>query len=164
MGKLNSSLFSSKDQTWETPLDLFKNINEIYGFKLDVCALPETAKCEKYFTPEIDGLSQKWGGYCWMNPPYGREQIKWITKAYEESKNNYATVVCLIPARPDTKVWQDIIFKHASAICFIKGRLKFGNSKDSAPFPSALVVFGDELSDEQEIMFDSLGKLFKLSR
>ena len=97
-----------------------------------------------------------------MNPPYGREQINWINKAYEESKNSFTTIVCLIPARPDTKVWQDIIFKHASAICFIKGRLKFGNSKDSAPFPSALIVFEDKLNEKQDIMFSNLGKLFKL--
>lgn len=162
MGKLNNSLFSSKDQTWETPLDLFDKINLVYNFTLDVCAVKDTAKCTKYFTPEIDGLSQKWVGNCWMNPPYGREQINWINKAYEESKNSFTTIVCLIPARPDTKVWQDIIFKHASAICFIKGRLKFGNSKDSAPFPSALIVFGDKLNEKQDIMFSNLGKLFKL--
>lgn len=160
MGKLNSSLFSSKDQTWETPIDLFNKIDEVFKFDVDVCAVPETAKCQKYFTPEINGLDQKWSGSCWMNPPYGREQIKWITKAYEDSKANNATVVCLIPARPDTKVWQDIIFKNASAICFIKGRLKFGGSKDSAPFPSALVVFGDDLSREQKNILDGLGKLF----
>ena len=62
MGKLNNSLFSSKDQTWETPLDLFDKINSVYNFTLDVCAVEDTAKCTKYFTPEIDGLSQKWGG------------------------------------------------------------------------------------------------------
>ena len=74
MGKLNSSLFSSKDQTWETPLALFDRLNNVFGFETDVCALPETAKCENYYTPEIDGLAQEWEGYCWMNPPYGREQ------------------------------------------------------------------------------------------
>lgn len=101
MGKLNSSLFSSKNMTWETPLDLFEKIDKVYNFDLDVCAVPETAKCDRYFTPEINGLLQKWNGTCWMNPPYGREQIKWIEKA-SESKS---TTVCLIPARPDTKVW-----------------------------------------------------------
>ena len=109
MGKLNSSLFSSKDQTWETPQDLFDKLNEVFEFELDVCAVDETAKCNKYFTPEIDGLKQEWKGNCWMNPPYGREQIKWIEKAYNESQND-AKIVCLIPARPDTKVWQNIIF------------------------------------------------------
>lgn len=135
-------MFSSKDQTWETPQDLFDKLDNVFNFELDVCALDETAKCDKYFTPKEDGLSQEWNGICWMNPPYGREQVKWIEKAYGESLNG-STVVCLIPARPDTKVWQNIIFPNAVAICFIKGRLKFGGSKDSAPFPSALVVFGE---------------------
>lgn len=162
MGKLNNALFSSKDQTWETPIELFNKLNQVFEFDLDVCAIPETAKCNNYFTPQVDGLSQKWGDHCWMNPPYGREQIKWITKAYEESKNNNATVVCLIPARPDTKVWHNVVFKYAKAICFIKGRLKFGGSKDSAPFPSALVIFGNELNQEQEIVLNDLGKLFKI--
>lgn len=71
-------------------------------------------------------------------------------------------MVCLIPARPDTKVWHNIIFKHASAICFIKGRLKFGGSKDAAPFPSALVVFGDDITEEQEECLNDLGVVFKL--
>ena len=159
MGKLNSSLFSSKDQTWETPLALFDRLNNVFGFETDVCALPETAKCENYYTPEIDGLAQEWEGYCWMNPPYGREQAKWIAKASESSN---ATTVCLIPARPDTKAWQEIIFPNARAICFIKGRLKFGNSKDSAPFPSALVVFGNDITESQEECFKSLGSLVQV--
>lgn len=161
MSKLNNSLFSSKDMTWATPQDLFNKLNDVFNFNLDVCATPETAKCEKYFTPEIDGLKQEWSGTCWMNPPYGREQIKWIEKAKDDVNINYSTIVCLIPARPDTKVWQNIIFKNAKVICFIKGRLKFGGSKDSAPFPSALVVFGDDITEEQESCLKQLGTLIK---
>ena len=160
MGKLNSSLFSSKDQTWETPQDLFDKLNNVFEFELDVCATDETAKCNKYFTPEIDGLKQEWKGNCWMNPPYGREQIKWIEKAYNESQND-AKIVCLIPARPDTRVWQNIIFPNASTICFIRGRLKFGGSKDSAPFPSALIVFG-ECDYTQIKQLKQLGSLVKM--
>lgn len=160
MGKLNSSLFSSKDHTWETPKDLFDNLNKVFDFNLDVCATDKTAKCNKYFTIETDGLKQKWKGNCWMNPPYGREQIKWINKAYNEHKENNSTIVCLIPARPDTKVWHDIIFKYAKAVCFIKGRLKFGNSKDSAPFPNAIIVFSNILKEEQINYLNSIGKLF----
>lgn len=160
MGKLNDSLFSSKDQTWETPQSLFDMLNEVFKFELDVCAVPETAKCGKYFTPEIDGLSQIWEGSCWMNPPYGREQIKWIEKASKESNSDLTRVVCLIPARPDTKVWHNVIFPNAKVICFIKGRLKFGNSKDSAPFPSALVVFGNNINEYQMNVLNNLGKTF----
>ena len=159
MSKINEGLFSSKDLTWETPVDLFNRLDRVFNFELDVCAVDATAKCDRYFTPKIDGLSQKWEGNCWMNPPYGREQIKWITKANEEGCN----VVCLIPARPDTKVWHEVIFKYAKAICFIKGRLKFGNAKDSAPFPSAIVVFGEELNNTQINELKSLGGLFNIS-
>ena len=153
---INDSLFSSKDQTWETPQDLFDKLNSVFNFETDVCAVPETAKCDTYFTPEIDGLKQEWEGVCWMNPPYGREQIKWIEKASKEN----ATTVCLIPARPDTKVWHETIFEKAQGICFIKGRLKFGGSKDSAPFPSAIIVFGNYLTGEQMDVLESLGKLY----
>ena len=76
--------------------------------------------------------------YC--NPPYGRELPKWVEKAYRESLDG-ATVVMLIPARPDTKYWHDIIFPHAAAICYLKGRIRFGGGDSSAPFPSAVVVF-----------------------
>ena len=161
MKKLNDSLFSSKTQTWETPQDLFNKLNNVFNFNLDVCAVDETAKCKNYFTPEIDGLTQEWRGYCWMNPPYGREQINWIKKAKEESIKNNSTIVCLIPARPDTKVWHEIIFPNASAICFIKGRLKFSNSKDSAPFPSSIIVFGNELTEEQNLCLKKIGVVFK---
>lgn len=162
MGKLNEGMFSSKDQTWETPISLFNDLNNVFNFELDVCALPETAKCEKYFTPEINGLEQDWQDICWMNPPYGREQVKWITKARDESIRHNSTIVCLIPARPDTKVWHNVIFEGANYVCFIKGRLKFGNGKDSAPFPSALVIFGD-INDNQKEVLDSLGKTFKIN-
>ena len=135
----NKLMFSSKDQTWETPIEFFNKINKEFSFDLDVCAVPETAKCEKYFTPEIDGLSQDWKGNCWMNPPYGRQIGKWIEKTYTESLKG-ATVVCLIPARTDTRYWHEFIFPYAYEIRFIKGRLKFGNSDNSAPFPSALVI------------------------
>ncbi|MFY8264452.1 DNA N-6-adenine-methyltransferase [Clostridium perfringens] len=162
MGKLNKSMFSSKDQTWETPKELFNKLDNAFNFKLDVCAVPETAKCEKYFTPETNGLEQDWKGICWMNPPYGREQVKWITKAKDEAIKHNSTIACLIPARPDTKVWHDVIFKNANQICFIKGRLKFGDSKDSAPFPSALVIFGD-INNKQKETLDSLGMTFKVA-
>ena len=73
-----------------------------------------------------------------MNPPYGRTIKQWMKKAYESSLAG-ATVVCLVPARTDTNWWHDYAMK--GDIEFIKGRLKFGGSKNSAPFPSAVVVF-----------------------
>ena len=137
--------FSSDKQTWETPQDLFDRLNDIFNFNLDACAEDDTAKVKKYFTIDDDALIQDWIGSVWCNPPYNSEQIKFIEKALNESLKHKSTVVLLIPARPETKVCQNLIFKNASQICFIKGRLKFGNSKHNAPFPSALIVFGEHI-------------------
>jgi site-specific DNA-methyltransferase (adenine-specific) len=139
---MTSIHFKSENQTWETPQDFFDKLDDLFGFNLDACAGSDNAKVSNYYTVEQNALVQDWKGVVWCNPPYGREQVKFIQKAYDESVKHGSTVVCLIPARPDTKVWQDLIFAHADQVCFIKGRLKFGNSKDAAPFPSALVVFG----------------------
>lgn len=133
--------YSSKSNEWATPQKLFDELNEEFNFTLDPCATDENAKCNKHFTIEDDGLSKDWSkDVVFMNPPYGREIKKWIKKAYEESLNG-ATVVCLIPARTDTTYWHDFIFDKADDIRFLKGRLKFGNSKNSAPFPSAIVLY-----------------------
>lgn len=132
---------SSKTNEWATPEDFFDKLNKKYHFTLDPCATKENAKCKKYYTKEDDGLAQSWESeVVFMNPPYGREIRHWIEKAYRESLRG-AVVVCLIPSRTDTRYWWDFIFPHASDITFIKGRLKFGDSKNSAPFPSALVEF-----------------------
>ena len=138
--------YSSDKHTWETPQDFFDKLNAVYGFTLDACAEDETAKVSNYFTVEDDALTQDWKGIVWCNPPYGKEQVEFIKKALNESKKHDSTVVLLIPARPDTKVWQDIIFPNASQICFVRGRLKFGCAKYNAPFPCALVVFGSYIN------------------
>ena len=129
-------LFSSKTDLWETPQDFFDKLDEEFHFDLDVCALPENAKCNKYFTPEQDGLKQEWNGVCWCNPPYGRDIGKWLKKAYESN----STVVCLVPSRTDTRWFHDWVLGKAE-IRFIKGRLKFGGNKNSAPFPSIVVIY-----------------------
>jgi phage N-6-adenine-methyltransferase len=132
--------FSSMTDQWATPLDFFKKCEEKYGpFNTDVCADSSNAKCKEFFTKEQDGLQQTWKGKCWMNPPYGKEIGKWMEKAFLSAQNEGATIVCLVPARTDTKWWHDYAMK--GQIEFIKGRLKFGGSKNSAPFPSALVIF-----------------------
>ena len=139
---MNSVLFSSASDVWATPQDLFDELNKEFGFNLDPCALPDNAKCEKYFTPEINGLSQCWGGYVvFCNPPYGRQIYDWVKKCYEESRNPGTTVVMLIPARIDTRYFHEFIYHKAKEIRFIKGRLKFGNAKNAAPFPSMIVIF-----------------------
>lgn len=131
--------FSSETDVWYTPQDFFDELHAEYQFETDVCALPENAKCANFFTPEMDGLRQVWRGACWMNPPYGRAIGKWMAKAYWSAMQHGATVVCLVPARTDTAWWHDYAMQ--GEIRFIRGRLKFGGSKDNAPFPSAVVVF-----------------------
>jgi phage N-6-adenine-methyltransferase len=133
-------MFSSKTDMWATPQSFFDRLNDVYNFETDVCALPGNAKCARFFTPEQNGLAQEWRGVCWMNPPYGREIGSWVAKAHESSERNGATIVCLLPARVDTKWWHDYC-ANAAEVHFVKGRLKFGEATDSAPFPSAVVVF-----------------------
>jgi phage N-6-adenine-methyltransferase len=132
------ALSSATDQ-WATPPDLFCALDRIFHFTLDVCASAGNAKCERYFTEEDDGLKQPWTGTCWMNPPYGRTIGKWMRKAWEASQHG-ATVVCLVPARTDTKWWHD--YAANGHIFFFRSRLKFGDAKWCAPFPSTLVTFG----------------------
>ncbi len=131
--------YSSATDMWETPQAFFDAWNKEFNFDLDVCATDENAKCPLYYTKEKDGLSNRWAGTVWINPPYGKEIIKWMRKAYESARDGDATVVCLVPARTDTAWWHDYAMK--GDITFIRGRLKFGNAKNSAPFPSAVVVF-----------------------
>ena len=134
--------FSSKTDQWATPKDFFESLNKIYKFDLDVCADKHNAKCKDFFTEEQDGLKQQWIGTCWMNPPYGRATKDWMKKAYESSLEG-AVVVCLVPSRTDTAWWHDYAMK--GEIEFIRGRLKFGDATNSAPFPSAVVVFKPRL-------------------
>jgi phage N-6-adenine-methyltransferase len=136
---MNTALmFSSGKCEWETPQAVFDALHKEFIFETDVCALASNAKCDTFFTPESNGLLHKWVGVCWMNPPYGREMPKWIRKAWESAQEG-ATVVCLLPARTDTAAWHDYCVK--GEIRFIRGRLKFGGHTNSAPFPSAIVIF-----------------------
>lgn len=134
-------MFSSKTDLWATPQHIFDELDKEFNFNLDPCAIEENAKCKHYFTPKINGLKQSWIGHnVFCNPPYGREITKWVEKAYNESRNKDTLVVMLIPARTDTKYFHDFIY-NKSEIRFIKGRLKFGDSNNSAPFPSMVVIF-----------------------
>jgi|TARA_R110000824_G_scaffold160957_1_gene335948 site-specific DNA-methyltransferase (adenine-specific) len=135
-------MFSSKTGEWATPQSFFDKLNWRFGpFDLDPCASPSNTKCANFFTKTEDGLAKNWEGFkCFVNPPYGRGIDKWIKKAYEESRKPDTMVVILIPARTDTKYWHDYVMK-ADEVYFVKGRLKFGDSENSAPFPSAVVIF-----------------------
>lgn len=135
-------MFSSKSDAWTTPQGFFDELDKEFSFTLDPCATSENTKCSKYYTIKEDGLRQDWQGetvFC--NPPYGRAIRNWVKKCYEESKKPKTTVVMLIPARTDTSYFHDFIYQKAREIRFVRGRLKFGNAKNSAPFPSMVVVF-----------------------
>ena len=141
---MNTALmFGSETDLWATPQDFFDSLNDEFNFTLDPCATPQNAKCRNFFTKDTDGLKQDWTGetvFC--NPPYGRAIKYWVKKCYEESLKPNTKVVMLIPARTDTIYFHQYIYNKAKEIRFIKGRLKFGESKNSAPFPSMVVVFG----------------------
>jgi phage N-6-adenine-methyltransferase len=163
--KIQKVMFSSQKDDWETPQELFDELNAKYGpFDLDICASDHNKKCSAYFDKEMNGLTLEWvttstffhdhefsyGGMasiethpakCWMNPPYGREIGKWVKKAYEESQSG-ALVVCLLPSRTCTSWFHDYIYnKPGVEVHFIRGRIRFVGAKFLAPFPSMVVVF-----------------------
>lgn len=130
--------FSSETDLWSTPQDFFERLDDEFHFTLDPCATIDNAKCQRFFTVEDDGLAQNWDGErVFMNPPYGRGIGAWVKKAYESK----ALVVCLLPARTDTRWWHDYVIGGGAEVRFIKGRLKFGKAIYNAPFPSAVVIF-----------------------
>ena len=135
-------MFSSKSNEWATPQHFFDKLNYIYGpFTLDAAASEDNYKVSKYYTIDDNALEQDWSNNrVFLNPPYGRGIKDWIRKAYNESQKDNTTVVMLIPARTDTVYWHDYVMK-ADQILFVRGRLKFGEGTNSAPFPSAVVVF-----------------------
>jgi site-specific DNA-methyltransferase (adenine-specific) len=140
---INKGLFSSNTELWATPQAFYDQLNQEFGFTLDPCALPDNAKCAKFFTPEDDGLAQDWSGervFC--NPPYGRKIAAWVKKCHDEAQKG-ALVVMLIPARTDTSYFHDYIY-HKAEIRFVRGRLKFGNAEQGAPFPSMVVIYNKE--------------------
>ncbi len=137
---INKALYSSNSDEWDTPQDLYDALDAEFNFTLDPCADEENHKTPNYFTKEQDGLHQDWSGrrvFC--NPPYSQID-KWVEKAFRESRQDNTLVVLLIPSRTDTRYFHNFIY-HRAEIRFVKGRLKFGESKNSAPFPSMIVVF-----------------------
>jgi len=139
---IDKALFSSASIEWETPQAFFDILNSEFGFTLDVCASEENAKCPRYNSREEPDKFKWTGEVCWMNPPYGRA----ITEIWAQRAHNSAVmgtvVVGLLPARTDTIWFHKFIYQLPSVeVRFIKGRLKFGGSKNSAPFPSMVVVW-----------------------
>lgn len=144
--------FSSNRLDWETPDDLFYELDNVYQFDLDVCAQRHNAKCKRYIPPERNGLVQSWKGNCWMNPPYGRTIKQWVEKAFNEWQKGGCCVVCLLPARTDTAMFHNYIWDAAIGrpfegvqVHFLRGRLTFKGASNPAPFPSMIVVFGNRI-------------------
>ncbi len=140
-----NALLTSKNQEWETPPEFFQRFHRAYDFTVDACASAENKKLDKFWSVEQDGLAQSWKGErVWLNPPYENRkpgQQAWVRKAlHEVRENGCELVVCLLPARTDTRLFHDVIMK-ASYIYFVKGRLKFVGAPASAVFPSMVVVF-----------------------
>jgi phage N-6-adenine-methyltransferase len=138
---VNQSLFTSNSDQWDTPAHIVNAVRVLYGgwIYLDPCtSVYNPTDAIKFYTE--GGLEKPWTGDVYMNPPYGREIGRWVRKASESYEAGLCSrVVCLLPARPDT-VWWSVVSCYP--VLFIKGRLKFGNSKNSAPFPSALIFMG----------------------
>lgn len=139
-------LMSSERTEWETPKLLFDELNAEFNFELDLAANEENHKCRQWYGPGgivNDSLAASWAfNRCWLNPPYGKELPLWVKKAYESTRNDHTLVVMLIPSRTDTRYWHDYVMK-AEEIRYVRGRLRFVGANASAPFPSAIVVFGN---------------------
>lgn len=136
-----NAMMGSRVHTWATPPDFYAKLDAEFGFTLDPCCIPETAKCARFFTPDDDGLAQDWSTErVFMNPPYGRALRDWMRKAWEESQRG-ALVVCLVPSRTGTRWWHDYAMR--GEIRFVKGRIAFLlDGKPGAPaFDSAIIIF-----------------------
>lgn len=121
-----AAMKSSMNSAFETRPELLAHLFRAFHFDLDVCA--ERANvADVFYSSDDDGLSSPWYGLRWMNPPYGRQIHKWITRAVEESDNG-ATVCLILPARTDTK-WFQYGFRNSDFTVFVKGRLTFGSDE-----------------------------------
>ena len=137
---------SSTHHAWETPATLLEGLHAVFGrFDLDPCAPRRSrtrVRARVHLTAEDDGLAVAWHGTVFVNPPYGRGLAAWVAKARREVEEGRAkTVVALLPARPDTAYWHAHVAGRAT-VYFLRGRLRFGDGGNSAPFPSALAVWG----------------------
>lgn len=134
-------LFSNKSDEWETPHDFFAALDSEFHFSLDACATKQNRKCLRFFTQADDALNRPWSGNVWCNPPYSNIS-EWVKKAcFETNMGGCDVVVLLIPARTDTRWFHEYLYNKPNVeLRFIRGRLKFGDSKNGAPFPSMLAI------------------------
>ena len=131
--------------TWATPWPFFKALDTEFNFSIDVCALKETAKVSRFYSPDDDGLSQNWSNETiWMNPPYGRGQnvYAWVEKAFHAAREGKSTCVCLLPASIDTRWFHNFVM-NSSEIRFVKDRIwfEFDGVPGRANHASMIVIF-----------------------
>lgn len=132
--KSKNAAFTSLSQDWKTPKEFLKKLEREFGKLFDPCP-------SKNYTNggQINGLEIEWKNKNFVNPPYtSKEQDAWVKKGFEEWQKG-KLVIFLIPARTDTKRFHNYLLPHAE-IRFIKGRLKFSEHKNPAPFPSMLCI------------------------
>lgn len=138
---IHRSLYSSRSEEWPTPRSFFDTLDAEFSFTLDPCATPANAKCRLFLTKKQDGLTRSWGrNRVFCNPPYGRMMSAWARKCYESAECG-ALVVLLAHARTDTRWFHDWVYGKAAEIRFVRGRLRFGDGTQSAPFPSLVAVY-----------------------
>ncbi len=136
---------SSGSNLWETPAALAEALSlAVGGFDIDPCTATldrrrARIKAKILLTEADDGLSVPWIGKVFVNPPYGRGMSNWIRKCFEESQRG-CLVVGLIPARPDSNHWHEYVAGQAD-VFMLRGRLKFGDGDNPAPFPSCIVLW-----------------------
>ena len=134
--------YSSVSDEWTTPCNIIDLVLEALGsIDLDPCAdEAHSVQAVHHFVQTDDGLDQDWHGRVYMNPPYGREIERWVAHLCREYRMGRTTeAIALLPARTDT-AWMRRLESYPK--CFIRGRLRFGNRKSGAPFPSVAVYFG----------------------
>jgi phage N-6-adenine-methyltransferase len=157
----NALMFSKASDEWATPQPLFDELDREFHFKFDAAASADNKKCSDYLGLDhhdprfVDALAVDWTramdcfegtlhGAVWLNPPYSKCR-EFIAKASRESDRGITTV-CLVPSRTDTRWWHDHVWFRSGPldrveVRFLKGRVKFGDGKNSAPFPSVVIVF-----------------------
>ena len=151
------AIMTSDKQDWETPKELFDDLNNEFDFELDAFASDKNAKCKHYFTEKDDSFQQDWTRYksIFINPPYTSKVQDEVLKKINDTISHpdwKGVIVLLIPARTDTKRWHDYIFNKADDIRFIRGRLRFevdGIPRGSSTFPSAVIVYDSR--NEKEV-------------
>ncbi|AZV43575.1 DNA methylase [Peribacillus asahii] len=148
-----------KDE-WLTPPNIIKDLGE---FDLDPCSpihRPwDTAK--QHYNILDDGLNKDWFGRVWLNPPYGKEAVKWLDKLSIHNNG-----IALIFARTETEMFFSQVWEKADAVLFFKGRLYFHHvngerARANAGAPSVLIAYGKENVEALERVSE-WGKLVKL--